>query len=142
MIPQRRLGHLLDQAHELQRSNCLFHSADAPMSLLRDCQCDPYSFPSVTTHVLADHTDEVWRLAFSHDGEWLCTAGKDQTAILWRVRDDFAMETILTGHLKPISSVAFSPDDSLLLTSADTEIKMWQVEVSSTHQLTAASFNC
>ncbi len=85
MIPQRRLGQLLDQAQAHQRAGCLFHSAAAPVSLLADCRCDPSSFPSVTTHVLSDHKDEVWRLAFSHNGEWLCTAGKDMSTIIYKV---------------------------------------------------------
>jgi len=105
MIPQRRLGQLLDQAQEHQRIGCLFHAGDVPISLLADCRCDPSTFPSVTTHVLTDHTDEVWRLAFSHNGEWLCTAGKDNTAIIYKVK--VSGSAGVTGWLNEFSDVGW-----------------------------------
>ena len=86
MIPQRRLETLLEQAKSMQRINCIYHASDTPISLLADCACDPAAFPSVTTHILTEHTDEIWRLEFSHDGEWLATAGRDKTAIIWNVK--------------------------------------------------------
>lgn len=86
MIPQRRLETLLEQAKSLQRLSCVYHASDAPISLLADCACDPASFPTITTHILRDHTDEIWRLEFSHSGEWLATAGRDKTIIIWNAR--------------------------------------------------------
>lgn len=41
--------------------------------------------PRVTTAVLTQHDDEVWFVAFSHDGRFLATASKDCTAIVWRL---------------------------------------------------------
>lgn len=89
MLPQRRLAVLLEQAKSFQRQNCVFHNADAQLSLLADCRCDANSFPSLTTHTLTGHTDEIWRLEFSHNGEWLATAGRDKTAIIWNVKVRF-----------------------------------------------------
>lgn len=86
MIPQHRLETLLEQAKAMQRIDCVYHASDTPISLLTDCACDPSAFPSVTTHILTEHTDEIWRLEFSHDGEWLATAGRDKTAIIWSVK--------------------------------------------------------
>lgn len=85
MIPQRRLETLLEQAKSHQRQQCPFHSGEVPISLLADCKCDSTAFPSVTTHILRDHEDEIWRLEFSHNGKWLATAGRDKTAIIWDV---------------------------------------------------------
>ncbi|KAI5479335.1 catabolite degradation protein [Pseudohyphozyma bogoriensis] len=125
MIPQRRLATLLDQAKMHQRSNCLFHSSDTSISLLADCNCDPNTFPSTTTHVLEEHTDEIWRLEFSHNGKWLATAGRDKTAMLWKVNANFALDKVFSEHTDPIACLAWSPDDSILLTAAENTIKMW-----------------
>jgi WD40 repeat protein len=40
-------------------------------------------FPCTTTHVLEEHADEVWFIAFSHNGNFLASASKDNTAIIW-----------------------------------------------------------
>jgi WD40 repeat protein len=86
LIPQHRLATLLEQAKSYQRLNCVFHTADAAVSLLADCNCDPATFPSITTNILQGHTDEIWRLEFSHGGDRLATAGRDKTAIIWNVK--------------------------------------------------------
>lgn len=84
-MPLRRLEVLLEQSKAEQRRNCPFHAHDVHISLLKDCQCDPGQFPSYTTRILKEHTDEIWRLEFSHDGKWLATAGRDKTVIIWNV---------------------------------------------------------
>jgi len=37
-----------------------------------------------TTTILQVHTDEVWNVAWSHDGLYLASASKDKSAIIWR----------------------------------------------------------
>jgi len=54
-------------------------------SLFSDHHCDREDFPCVTTTVLDVHTDEVWNVAWSHDGLRLASASKDKTAIIWRI---------------------------------------------------------
>ena len=145
MIPQHRLETLLEQAKSMQRINCVYHASDTPISLLADCACDPSAFPSITTHILTEHTDEIWRLEFSHDGLWLATAGRDKTAIIWNVKvssfflavltsltisqDGFALDKVLREHVDAVSSLAWSPDDSILLTAAESLIKLWDTAV-------------
>ncbi|GAA5894761.1 hypothetical protein JCM6882_006674 [Rhodosporidiobolus microsporus] len=130
MLPQHRLGTLLSQSQRFQQQHHAVPSAPSePFSLLVDS--DPQAalvFPDYATHVLQEHTDEVWRLAWSHDGEWLATAGKDKTVILWRVRDGFRRERVFREHVEAVSCLAWSPDDSILLTAAETIIKMWNTE--------------
>jgi WD40 repeat protein len=78
--------------------------------------------------VLEAHDNEVWFLQFSHNGCYLASASKDLTAILWEVVDDglVKLKHTLTGHQKPVSFVAWSPDDSMLLTCGNEEsVKLW-----------------
>ncbi|GAA5822786.1 hypothetical protein JCM11251_004380 [Rhodosporidiobolus azoricus] len=130
MLPQHRLGTLLSQAQRFQQQHhAASSSSSEPFSLLVDS--DPraaHVFPDYATHVLREHTDEVWRLAWSHDGEYLATAGKDKTVMLWRVRNGFMLEKVFREHVEAISCLAWSPDDSILLTAAETIIKMWNTE--------------
>jgi len=161
MLPQRRLATLLGQAQAYQqRHHALTPSPTEPFSLLVDA--DPNSvaaFPTHTTHVLQEHTDEVWRVQWSHDGEWLATAGKDRTAMIWKVKvrrgtalrrscfsseaplltcsrhttvqSGFTLDKVFREHADPVSCLAWSPDDSILLTAAEAVIKMWNTEVRS-----------
>lgn len=86
MIPQRRLETLLEQAKSHQRTQCQYHAADTAISLYADHMCDRSVFPTVTTHVLGGHTDEVWRVEFSHNGAYLATASCDGTVQIWTVK--------------------------------------------------------
>jgi WD40 repeat protein len=85
MVPQRRLATLLDQARQFQAQSCVYHSDTEPPSLYTDHECNPGQFPSVTTHILADHEDEVWRIEWSADGTMLASAGKDRKVVTWQL---------------------------------------------------------
>lgn len=166
MIPQRRLATLLDQAAMHQQNRCLYHNTPVnwrTWSLYADHRCDKDGFPRVTTAILDAHSDEVWNLQWSHNGEYLASAGKDQTAIIWRVgvrfifssgydtrsahrisfplvfsssqtekdpsKREYSTAHILRDHPYAVGCVAWSPDDSILLTAADPVIKLWNVKV-------------
>lgn len=47
-----------------------------------------------------------------------------------RTQSGFTLEKILREHADPVSCIAWSPDDSILLTAAEAIIKMWNTEVS------------
>lgn len=88
MIPQRRFATLLDQARVYQQSRCLYHNSPTnarTFSLYADHLCDQSSFPKATSAILEGHSDEVWNLAWSHDGRYLATASSDKIAIIWRI---------------------------------------------------------
>ncbi|EMD38068.1 hypothetical protein CERSUDRAFT_152691 [Gelatoporia subvermispora B] len=135
MMPQKRFATLLDQARQFQLSRCLYHNA--PLSprnftLYADHQCDRNALPRVTTAILEVHTDEVWNLQWSHSGMYLASASRDKSAIIWRVgldRDpsvrEYSPQHILRDHPYPVGCVAWSLDDSILLTSAEHYINMW-----------------
>jgi WD40 repeat protein len=88
MIPPRRFLTLLQHAHTHQRQQCIYHNSPRDsnsFSLFTNHQCDKASFPRITTAILAVHTDEVWNVEWSHDGVYLASAGKDKSAIIWRI---------------------------------------------------------
>ncbi|XP_050881767.1 WD repeat-containing protein 26 homolog isoform X2 [Lathyrus oleraceus] len=133
MIPEKRLEQLVEQAIILQREACSFHNIlDKEMSLYSDHHCGKSQIPSRTLQILEAHDDEVWFVQFSHDGKYLATASKDQTAIIWEVATDggdgLSMKHRLFGHQKPVSSVSWSPNGQELLTCGVEEAVMrWDV---------------
>ena len=98
MIPQWRLETLLEQAKSYQRHQCQYHAADTPISLYSDHVCDRSVFPTVTTHVLGGHTDEVWRVEFSHNGAYLATVSSDGTVQIWTVKVSSMTHTSNSGQ--------------------------------------------
>jgi WD40 repeat protein len=86
MVPSRRLATLLDQARRHQQQDCVFHDDGNASSLYLDHECSSGQFPEMTTHILADHTDEVWKLEWSPDGTMLASAGKDHLVVIWQLK--------------------------------------------------------
>ncbi|KAF8710474.1 WD40 repeat-like protein, partial [Rhizoctonia solani] len=142
MLPPRRLDTLLSHARSFQRSSCTHHAgsqADKTFSLYVNHSCSRTQFPTLATHILAEHLDEVWRLEWSHDGRFLASASQDKTAIIWKIADlqpdadpttrECLAERVLSGHEYAVNALAWSPDDKILLTSAEHVIKMWDVSV-------------
>ncbi|GJP34973.1 hypothetical protein CLOM_g19446 [Closterium sp. NIES-68] len=129
MVPERRLEQLLESTVEMGRERCHYHNVcDEALSLFTDHSCGREMVPTVTTQVLEQHEDEVWCVQFSHDGTRLATASKDHTAIVWQILDSFSHRRLhtLSGHSLPLSYVAWSPDDSLLLTAGnDPYVCLW-----------------
>ncbi|THU82897.1 WD40 repeat-like protein [Dendrothele bispora CBS 962.96] len=134
MIPSRRFSTLLQQAHLHQLQRCTFHNIPAnatPLSLYADHQCDNSAFPRMNTTVLAGHNDEVWHVEWSRAGDFLASASKDRSAILWRVGSDgtdWEAHQILRDHPYPVGCLSWSLDDSIILTSAENIIKMWNTQ--------------
>ncbi|KAG7092657.1 hypothetical protein E1B28_008993 [Marasmius oreades] len=130
MIPQRRFLTLLEQAHSYQLQRCIYHNLPAnltPFSLYTDHQCDKVGFPRTTTNILTGHGDEVWNIEWSHDGTFLASASRDKTAIIWRVKENGEWEDYKTlrEHPYPVGCLAWSLDDTALLTSSENYIKLW-----------------
>ncbi|KAK9275970.1 hypothetical protein L1049_023246 [Liquidambar formosana] len=130
-IPEKRLEHLVELALDVQRDACVFHNTfDSELSLYSDHQCGRNHIPSRTLQMLQAHSDEVWFLQFSHNGKFLASASKDQSAIIWEVKEDgqVSLKHTLTGHQKPVSTVSWSLDDHQLLTCGLEEvIRRWDV---------------
>ncbi|CAI5477017.1 unnamed protein product [Closterium sp. Yama58-4] len=129
MVPDRRLEQLIESTVEMGRERCHYHNvADEALTLFTDHSCGRDMIPTVTTQVLEHHSDEVWCVQFSHDGTRLATASKDHTAVVWQIDNSFSHRRLhtLAGHSLPLSYVAWSPDDSLLLTAGnDPFVCLW-----------------
>ncbi|UZJ55348.1 hypothetical protein CBS101457_004668 [Exobasidium rhododendri] len=134
MIPSRRLPQLLEQAQQLQKTMDPFFNLplDAQMSLYVDHRSDRSVFPTQTAAILTAHTDEIWFVAFSHDGKRLASVGRDREAIIWSVgivQEDFKVLHRFGPHTGSICHAAWSPDDSkLLTTTSDGEVNVWNVK--------------
>lgn len=87
-MPERRFATLIEQAFTHQRTQCLYHNAPyAPetFSLYTDHRCSRSAFPLLTTTILEEHKDEVWNIKWSHDGQYLASASRDMSAIIWHI---------------------------------------------------------
>ena len=74
------------------------------------------------------HTDRIYSIAISPDGESALSGSSDKTMKLWDVQSGANIRTF-TGHTDWISSVAFSPDGKYALSgSGDKSLKLWDVQ--------------
>ncbi len=77
---------------------------------------------------LTGHTNVIWSVAFSPDGQTLASGSSDETIILWDVTSGRRLDT-LEGHSSGIKAVAYSPPHGRMLASGDStgNILLWDV---------------
>ncbi|KAE9389967.1 WD40 repeat-like protein [Gymnopus androsaceus JB14] len=83
-----------------------------------------------TRHILFGHVDEVWNLEWSPGGSFIASGGKDGSAIIWRRKlgsEEWESAHVLR-HEMPVSCLAWSADESILLTSSEFLIFLWEVK--------------
>ena len=74
---------------------------------------------------LEGHTDLVWSVAFSPNGQTLASGSQDRTVRLWNPRNGNLKRTLI-GHTDAVNSVAFSPDGRTLASGSwDGTIRLW-----------------
>ncbi|MBD2073005.1 pentapeptide repeat-containing protein [Phormidium sp. FACHB-592] len=84
--------------------------------------------PSLFT--LTGHTDWIWSIAFSPDGQVLASSSSDRTIKLWDVQTQHCYKT-LVGHAAAVRSLAFAAPTSdragtwLVSGSDDRTIRLW-----------------
>ncbi len=80
--------------------------------------------------MLRGHTGDVTGLAWSPDGQWLCSSSTDNSIIVWNGRKDslsFGKQlTVLKAHKEIVNGIAFDPHGSLLVSQAAGELIFWR----------------
>ncbi|RDD37740.1 WD repeat-containing protein 26 [Trichoplax sp. H2] len=117
LLPPNRLRMLLRQAMDLHRERCLINNTKiTEESLLADHSCNRHNLPCITKQILTDHSDQVWYVQFSHDGQKLATGSKDTSVIIWRLNNGkFEKVQKFKDRADCVSFLAWSPDDKYLL---------------------------
>ena len=74
------------------------------------------------------HAPSVFALAFSRDGEYLFSGGRDASLSRWRVLDgSFTLEQNVPAHLMTVNAIALHPSGDYLATaSRDKTIRLWR----------------
>lgn len=74
---------------------------------------------------LPGHTDNVLSVAFSPDGKFLASGGKDRQVRIWELLTGTTVR-ILQGHHDKVHSVVFGPQGKRLISgSEDNTVKLW-----------------
>ncbi|KAL8712912.1 MAG: hypothetical protein Q9225_006852, partial [Loekoesia sp. 1 TL-2023] len=125
MIPQHRLAVLLNQVKQNQISHCLYHNPSSSPSLFADHMCDRSQFPLRTILELNQSAGEVWAMEFSHDGRRLAASGQATDVLIYDT-SMFQVLYRLTNHTDRVAYLAWSPDDSKIITcSHDKTARVW-----------------
>jgi WD repeat-containing protein 26 len=138
LLQENRLEVLLDQAVQAQMREARYpYTVQDRVSLFEDLEHCPTRVPRKALFRLDGHADEVWSVAFSHNGQFLASASKDKSLIIWdwaglqsgRVTESNAIRFRLKGHTCVISLVSWSPDDKHLLSCGkDNSVRLWSID--------------
>ena len=82
--------------------------------------------------VITGHTDEVYRVAWSPDGEWIASSSTDSTIRFWKT--DGTAGPVFRGHVAGIHDLAWSPDSAKLASASwlDSTVRLWDVKTGKT----------
>lgn len=75
---------------------------------------------------LEGHSDVVWGVSFSPDGQRIATASLDKTVKLWH--PDGRLLATLSGHQDSVTSVDMSADRTIASSSWDGTIRLWHAD--------------
>ena len=67
--------------------------------------------------IQAGHTKPINTVAFSPDGRWLASGGKDDTIKIWDISTGYLLRT-LYGHSSNVNAIAVSPDGKFLASAS------------------------
>jgi WD40 repeat protein len=89
---------------------------------------------------IGDHSNSVWSVTFSADGQSLVSASCDETIKLWSVETGACLQTFI-GHRGAILSAKFSDDNRFIISvGVDRSLKVWDIKTGiCVHSLTEHS---
>lgn len=74
---------------------------------------------------LEGHSEIVWGVSFSPDGQLIASGSRDRTIKIWR--PDGTLLQTLNGHNDAVTSLSFSPDSQIIASaSLDNTVKIWR----------------
>ncbi|MEM1409107.1 MAG: WD40 repeat domain-containing protein, partial [Bacteroidota bacterium] len=77
-------------------------------------------------HVIEGHTNSVFSLRYSPDGQLLLSAGRDARIKAWDVNAGYLNLQDIAAHMYAINNIDYSPDGKHFVTcSMDKSIKVW-----------------
>jgi WD40 repeat protein len=72
------------------------------------------------------HTNSVFTVAYTPDGKFLLSAGRDAHLRIWNVEKNYEEHEAIIAHLFTINHITFSPDGKYFATcSLDKSVKIW-----------------
>ncbi|YAF98397.1 MAG: WD40 repeat domain-containing protein [Nodularia sp. CChRGM 3473] len=91
----------------------------------------PDSIPTknlTLTRTLASHSDSVWSIVLTSNGQTLVSASADKTIKVWNLNTGKIVSTLL-GHNDTVRAIALSADGQTLVSgSGDQTIKIWNFQ--------------
>lgn len=82
--------------------------------------------PTMKPAIYQGHADGVRTVAWSPDGRYIASAGRDMTVQVWEVTTGACIYTY-HGHIDEIWSVAWSPDSrSIVSAGSDNAVEVWE----------------
>jgi len=78
---------------------------------------------------ISAHTNSVFSVQYSPDGNFLLTTGRDAHVKIWDVNNRYEPVTDIAAHMYAVNHIVFSPDGRYFATcSMDKSIKLWEAE--------------
>ncbi len=78
---------------------------------------------------LKAHDNSVFALAYSSDGKYLLSGGRDAVLKVWEVNEAYRLQQTINAHWYHINAIQYSPNGNFFATvSMDKTVKIWRAE--------------